>query len=210
MDENFTKTRSRLDEKRDILQTNLCLTKITKKEFRQLVALADDKNALVRIQAYKSLSDFPCAETEIFLKRAMQSERDGQACAYAISSWVKVVLALFDEHSYDELFIKWLMKRKRIKKSEYCLLECYYALYRFGQTGYLAQILKLYRSKDNRVHVMIDSILGECMESGSKEIIKIMEKILITEESDAVRKEVIPLWKGLIDEYALSLSVKKE
>ena len=83
--------------------------------YEVLLKLACDKDELVRTEAYDSLSGFPLPEIGLFLKKAIQTEKDGLACSYAISSWVENALSLFEEHSDDIVFIKEILELEKIK-----------------------------------------------------------------------------------------------
>lgn len=170
-----------------------------------LLQLACDKVALVRTEAYDSLSGFAFPEIEIFLKKAVKTERDALARTYAISSWTEVAIALFEDHSDDISFIKWMLEKTKIKKSEHCLLECYYALYRFGEKEMLAKILSFFRSKDYRIRLAVFHVLEEIVDDENRDkIIDAIENMLIEETAVGVKKTVIPFWKRLILEQAMA------
>jgi hypothetical protein len=169
-----------------------------------LLKLACDKDELVRTEAYDSLSGFPLPEIGLFLKKAIQTEKDGLACSYAISSWVEIALSLFEEHSEDIVFIKELLKLNKIKKSEHCLLQCYYSLYRFGEPGMLDKMLEFLQSKDYNMHFCVYDVLEDVVNDENRSmIIDALGNMLMEEESAGVRKTVIPFWKQLIIDQTL-------
>lgn len=169
-----------------------------------LLKLACDKDELVRTEAYDSLSGFPLPEIGLFLKKAIQKEKDGLACSYAISSWVENALSLFEEHSEDIVFIKELLKLNKIKNSEHCLLQCYYSLYQFGEPGMLDKILEFLQSKDYNMHFCVYDVLEDIINDENRSmIIDALGNMLMEEESAGVRKTVIPFWKQLIIDQTL-------
>ena len=107
-----------------------------------LFQLAKDRDSLVRAEAYTSLSGFKFADVEEFLRKAIEREKDELACSYAITSWGEVALKLFDEHDEDINYVNKLLRTHKIMVSERCRLECYYALYGFGDKKMLKKIMK--------------------------------------------------------------------
>ncbi len=97
-----------------------------------LLKLAQDNNSLVRAEAYDSLSVFVSKEVESFLKNAILSERNEIACTYAIMSWADVAINLGNRILKRILLYK-LKKISKIKRSERCMLSCYYAEYILGR-----------------------------------------------------------------------------
>ena len=61
---------------------------------RVLLTLACDKDALVRTEAYDSLSAFPSKHAQKFLKQAIVHEPNALARSYAILSWADITQAL--------------------------------------------------------------------------------------------------------------------
>ena len=140
----------------------------------------------------------------MFLKKAIQTEKDELACSYAISSWVENALSLFEEHSEDIVIIKELLKLNKIKKSEHCLLQCYYSLYQFGEPGMLDKILEFLQSKDYNMHFCVYDVLEDIVNDENRSmIIEALGNMLMEEESAGVRKTVIPFWKQLIIDQTL-------
>ena len=57
---------------------------------KALLGLAGDKKAMVRCEAYDSLSVFQRKDVEKFLKKAVEEEENELALSYAIMSWADV------------------------------------------------------------------------------------------------------------------------
>ena len=74
---------------------------------RVLLTLACDKDALVRTEAYDSLSAFPSKHVQKVLKQAIVHEPNALARSYAILSWADVTQAL-GVHKKQKKFLKQL------------------------------------------------------------------------------------------------------
>jgi len=164
-----------------------------------LYCLARDKDELVRIDAYEGLQMFEIPEVELFFRRAIQTEKEELACWYAIISWVKAVLSLHDDHTYDINYIKWLLKQRKIQESEYCLLECYYTLYQFGELDIFPILLRFSESNDYIMHYVVFRILQDMVNEDNRErVIKAIEKVLENTYSMGLVKDALPYWKEMI------------
>lgn len=175
-----------------------------------LFCLARDKDELVRIDAYEALQMFDITEVELFLKRAIQTEKEELACTYAISSWVEIALSIHNNYSDDINYVKWLLKQRKIQESEHCLLECYYSLYRFGEADIFPTILSFAESEDYQMHYVVFNILKEIVDEENRaEIIKAIQKILENTYAMGFVKTALPYWKELIVEHTQSI-MKRE
>ena len=72
-----------------------------------LLTLACDKDALVRTEAYDSLSAFPSKHVQKVLKQAIVHEPNALARSYAILSWADITQAL-GVHKKQKKFLKQL------------------------------------------------------------------------------------------------------
>lgn len=184
------------------------LSNVRNKASKQLLLrLANDKNALVRTEAYDSLAGFAFTDVEEFLENSIEKEKDGLACSYAIRSWTEIVSELYDEHDHDIEYINMILKKSKVRKSEHCMLECFYALYRFGDKEQLIEILNLFNSNDACIRYAVYETLKVIVNCENRAmIIEALEKRLIAEELMGWREEMLPFWKKLIIEETLEIT----
>lgn len=169
---------------------------------RLLMHLACDGNRRVRTRAYSCLSVYDIFEVELFLKQAIQKEKNTEACYYAIEAWADIVMSLHDDCEYDVYFVKWLLKQKKIQESEHCLLACYYALYQFGEENMLPCIVRFMESEDSSMRPAVLHILQEIEDEDSRqEMIEAIEIILKDAKSWESVKVILPYWKQLIMDH---------
>lgn len=167
-----------------------------------LMRMACDRNKQVRTRAYSCLSVYDIFEVELFLKRAIQKEKNTEACYHAIEAWVDVVMSLHDNCEYDIYFVKWLLKQQKIQESEHCLLKCYYALYLFGEENMLPQILRFMESEDSSMCPTVLHILREIEDEDSRqEMIEAIEITLKDAKSWESVRVILPYWKQLIIDH---------
>lgn len=152
-----------------------------------LLHLSKDKEELVRISAYDSLSVFDSKDVEKTLKKAIQKERKSLACAYAIMAWAEVVVARRKFVWRQKCFIKKLKKKARIQNTEHCRMHCYYAQYLFGEKEVLKEILGFLKSSDYHVRCATINTLKDMIDDENSQIIQQeLEKILENDTSRAV------------------------
>ena len=123
---------------------------LTKKNIKSICVLANDKDALVRTEAYDSLSGSPSKNMQKVLKQAIVHEPNALARSYAILSWADVTQAL-GVHKKQKKFLKQLKKLPKIKKSEHCMLSFYYAKYVLGHKKSLKKLLAFLNSSDYQI-----------------------------------------------------------
>lgn len=148
---------------------------------KALIELACDKDEMVRVEAYDSLSEFEYKEIEEVLKIAMYEESDELARAYAIMSWAEVAKNLNDEYEGHLLIVNELLNNDNIKKSEHCVLECEYARYLFGKEDELENIFTFFNSKDYHIRYATINTLRDIVDKNNRSLIinKIKECIPI-------------------------------
>lgn len=95
-----------------------------------LITLANDKNPLVRTEAYDSLSVFPFQQAIDSLYIAIEKEQDDLARSYAILSWADCI-ALLNQIGNDK--INFAENQKTNEKSKICILSWLYSLCKFGE-----------------------------------------------------------------------------
>ena len=89
-----------------------------------LLRLARDRDEMVRVSAYETLRFYTSETVERFLEKAMRKERKELALAYAIASWGEVVIER-EEHLDEKLkYIRRFERKRKIRKSDRCILEC--------------------------------------------------------------------------------------
>lgn len=156
-----------------------------------LLRLSCDENALVRVEAYDSLSVFSYDDVEIWLRDALQKEKNKLACSYAILSWTDVAAALGKKTIENLSLVTEIKNSSRIKQSEHCLLSCSYAMYIFGIDKSLDDIIIFLDSSDYQVRCAAISILKSIANNDNKEIIrKSLIHTLKTETVLSVKKNI--------------------
>ena len=111
---------------------------------RVLLTLACDKDALVRTEAYDSLSAFPSKHAQKFLKQAIVHEPNALARSYAILSWADITQAL-GVHKKQK---KFLIGLKNLEKN---ILQDFYFLGQ--QTVFI--VLKVEKIKNYLKNILI-------------------------------------------------------
>lgn len=163
-----------------------------------LLRLSCDENALVRVEAYDSLSVFNYDDVEICLREAIQKEKNKLACCYAILSWADVVAALGKKTTENLSLITEIKNSSRIKQSEHCLLSCSYAIYILGINKSMDDIIAFLNSSNYQVRCAAISILKCIANNDNKEIIrKALIRTLKTETVTSVKKNIKAFLKNL-------------
>lgn len=153
-----------------------------------LLKLACDKKAIVRTDAYDSLSVFQSKDVEKFLRKAIIKEKNEIACAYAIMSWSETAVALDKKRLQKQDFVGELKKLPKIRKSEYCMLNCYYAQYIFGKKKSIQKIIHFLESKNYQVRCAAINTLWEILSPNNQQFIKgSLEQLIGRENTVAVR-----------------------
>jgi len=145
--------------------------------------LANDKENIVRAEAYDTLALFPYPETEELLKERCVTEKDEVARGCAIPSWADVVVARNGESSSKTAFAK---QRKASEGGDLCWS---YVLYRFGETAELDEMLT-YLQNDYFVlriaSMNLMSAIADCdnaprIEYAVRELLKVEDTLSVTE-----------------------------
>ena len=121
-----------------------------------LLHLAHDPDALVRTDAYDSLSEFPCDEVSDLLNHAAVTEPDPLARSYAILSCADIMSP--QEAARRCPFFRTIYEAE---KSARCKLSCLYALFLCGEERALNHILSYVRHSDYQIRCSAISILQE-------------------------------------------------
>lgn len=180
-------------------QLLVCLENHASKKL--LLKLANDRNAWVRLDAYDSLAGFPFPEVAAFLQRAMFREKHSLACSYAIMAWAEVTQKLYDDHRDDLRFILRFKKEPKIRKSEHCLLACFYAEYLFGEKKSLKNILRFFSSEDYQVRYSVLHTLQQITDDTNRELIlEKIEQAFKKETTLGLTKDLAKFWKQLFIE----------
>ena len=107
-----------------------------------LMRLTRDRDELVRVCAYETLGLYSPETVELFLKNAMIRERKKLALAYAIRAWVDVVVEKGEDFKENLRYLKKIERKRRVKKSEYCIFACLTGKYLLGEETVLKEILQ--------------------------------------------------------------------
>lgn len=166
---------------------------VTPQAERLLLNLANDKNALVRTEAYDSLSVFPSKKVQKTLKKAILHEKNKLACSYAILSWADITQTL-GVHKKQEKFLKKLKKLPKIKKSEHCMLSFYYAKYVLGHKKSLKKLLAFLNSSDYQICCCAVNLLWDIVSPENRQSIKqALEQLLQREVCASVSENAAEL-----------------
>ncbi len=136
---------------------------------RTLLRLANDTDPFVRTEAYDSLAEFPCRETELFLHHSIYPEDDALAAQYAILSWADVTAALHNEHTEQAIFVHRMLNDAEFSD---CCAECFYALCIFGAAGALQNLLSLLDDPDYIVRCKVCNFCKDLADSKNITIIR--------------------------------------
>lgn len=167
-------------------------TKLEEKAWKILKSLFQDKNELVRMEAYDSAGCYlkKNADENIIaeLENAIITEKNGLARSYAIDSWLYQKQNSIN--NWDDI-VKYLNKILEKESNEHCILNCLYGKYIFGEKNILEEIFKYLNHKDYHIRCSCLSIIqeilnGECSHSDQKKIKKRLENLFEKEKSMAV------------------------
>ena len=164
-----------------------------------MLNLAIDKDALVRCEAYDSLSEFIFKDVEEFLRKSIVRENDELACSYAIMSWAEVIVNMYSEYNECIMFIDSIKEIDIVKNNEICMLNCEYARYLFNRDGKLNEILKFIKSEDYHIRCATINTLYDIIDDlNKKEIVYVLKKTLEIEKVVAVKESLKEFLKTYI------------
>lgn len=132
-----------------------------KEAFRTLIYLTNDKENIVRMEAYDSLHLFTSINTLQFLFDKILEENDDLTCSYAIRTWVDIILDLnirFEQLDSNIHLIK------SIKRGIYCTMEMHRYDILTGHYTDFDDIAHLLLSSDYKEQCYILNILIELFE----------------------------------------------
>lgn len=165
---------------------------------KALLGLAGDKKAMVRCEAYDSLSVFQRKDVEKFLKKAVEEEENELALSYAIMSWADVAAARGKNVEEKRSYATHLQRIMQIKKWNQCSMSCFYAEYVLGRKSAIEGIIYYLEGADYRLRCGAINLLGLLAEDENRELIKeSLEKRLEYEETAAVMSAAEKLLKKL-------------
>lgn len=166
---------------------------LTKKHVKIISVFANDKDALVRTEAYDSLSEFPSKNVQKFLKHAIIHESNALARSYAILSWVDITQTL-GVRKKQKKFLKQLKKLPNMKKSEPCMLNFYYAKCLFGHKKSLKKLLAFLNSSDYQIRCSALNVLQDIASPENRQYIEpSLEQLLQQEVCDSVSENATEL-----------------
>ena len=165
---------------------------------KALLRLAGDKKAMVRCEAYDSLSVFHRKDVEKFLKKAVEEEENELALSYAIMSWADVAAARGKNVEEKRSYATHLQRIMQIKKWNQCSMSCFYAEYVLGRKSAIEGIICYLEGSDYRLRCGAINLLELLAEDENRELIKeSLEKRLEHEETAAVRSAAEKLLKEI-------------
>ena len=189
---------------------------------KALLELACDKKAMVRCEAYDSLSVFHRKDVEKFLKKAVEEEKNELALSYAIMSWADVAAARgkkVEEKRGYATHLQRIMQSQRgysqsasllannrvaalqfdsVKKWNQCSLSCFYAEYVLGRKSAIEGIIYYLEVPDYQLRCGAINLLELLAEDENRELIReSLEKVLEHEETATVKSAAEKLLKKL-------------
>ena len=88
-------------------------------------------------------------EVQLFFEKSISKERDEFARFYAITSWTDITVSKEDV-SEDIRFIR---RVRKVQKTDWGKLACWYALYLFGEESGFKKFLKFLQSRDWKIRL---------------------------------------------------------
>ncbi|MDR1101578.1 MAG: HEAT repeat domain-containing protein [Clostridiales bacterium] len=104
-----------------------------------LVKLSHDGDALVRVNACDSLSNFTDDEIVGLLKQKVAKDTNALVRSYALIALSDILPRMDDEKEVQLRFFEGMLKKARNVRDK---ITCYKALYRLGKTEFLNKILE--------------------------------------------------------------------
>ena len=146
---------------------------------RVLMRLAKDRNELVRVSAYETLGLYSSEAVEIFLKNAMNKERKALALSYCIGAWGDVAVVRNNNIREKLAYLKQFEKKRKVQKSDGCILECQTIKYLMGEKDALEKLLKYIYHPDFHLRICaIEDLEYICNADNKEKIILYLKKAL--------------------------------
>lgn len=166
-----------------------------------LLQLCHEKNALIRTEAYDALGCYFEQEVITSLERTILSEKNGsfQTC-YAIDSWIYIQQHLGPDCVEVIAYLDSILEKE---KDDYCILNCLYGKYSFGERNILDNILSYTENEDYHIRCSVLSMISliledkNCTEPCKEKIITMITELLEKEKTKAVRISAEEIIKGL-------------
>lgn len=165
-----------------------------------LLQLCHEKNALIRTEAYDALGCYFEQEVITSLERTILSEKNGLARSYAIDSWIYIQQHLGPDRVEVIAYLDGILEKE---KDDYCILNCLYGKYSFGERNILDNILSYAGNEDYHIRCSALSVISliledkNCTEPCKEKIITMITELLEKEKTKAVRISAEEIIKGL-------------
>ena len=141
--------------------------------------LAKDRNELVRVSAYETLGLYSSEAVEIFLKNAMNKERKALALSYCIGAWGDVAVVRNNNLREKLAYLKQFEKKRKVQKSDKCILSCQTIKYLMGEKDALEKLLKYIYHPDFHLRICaIEDLEYICNADNKEKIILYLKKAL--------------------------------
>lgn len=156
-----------------------------------LLQLCHERNALVRTEAYDAIGCYFDQEVITNLENAILSEKNGLARSYAIDSWIYIQQHLYPDCAEVIAYLDGILEEE---KDDYCILNCLYGKYSFGERNILDNILSYTESEDYHIRCSVLSVISliledkNCTEQCRAKIITVVTELLWKEKTKAVRE----------------------
>lgn len=156
-----------------------------------LLELTEDTDALVRADAYDSLSVFCVPKVAARLRTAVIEEPDDLARYFAIVAYADVMQELVQGDAEQKRFFQ---RRLEQEQATVCQLGCEYAQYRLGESGTLERILGYLNDSDYLVRCRAICTLEEIADKENSAMITAALLARRKIETSAAVQERIDAW----------------
>lgn len=165
-----------------------------------LLQLCHERNALVRTEAYDAIGSYFDQEVITNLEKAILSEKNGLARSYAIDSWIYIQQHLGPDRAGVIAYLDGILEKE---KDDYCILNCLYGKYSFGEKYILDNILSYTENEDYHIRCSVLSMISliledkNCTKQCRAKIITVVTELLRKEKAEAVRASAEEIIKRL-------------
>ena len=165
-----------------------------------LLQLCHERNALVRTEAYDAIGCYFDQDVITNLENAILSEKNGLARSYAIESWIYIQQHLCPDRVGVIAYLDGILEKE---KDDYCILNCLYGKYSFGEKNVLNEILNYIKNTDYHIRCSVLAIIQliledeDCTEECKRKIKITLTELLKKEKINAVKEQAEEVMRWL-------------
>ena len=165
-----------------------------------LLQLCHERNALVRTEAYDAIGCYFDQDVITNLENAILSEKNGLARSYAIDSWIYIQQHLCPDRVGVIAYLDGILEKE---KDDYCILNCLYGKYSFGEKNVLNEILNYIKNTDYHIRCSVLAIIQliledeDCTEECKRKIKITLTELLKKEKINAVKEQAEEVMRWL-------------